>query len=44
VPVVGFFAHVQTELMQRARAAGFDEVLPRSAFVARLPDILRGAD
>ena len=43
VPVLGFFAHVQTELMQRARAAGFDQVLPRSAFSARLTEILQGA-
>jgi CheY-like chemotaxis protein len=42
VPIVGFFSHVQAELMQRARAAGFDRVLARSAFVARLPEILQG--
>ena len=42
VPLVGFFSHVQTELQQRARLAGFDQVLPRSAFVQRLPAILRG--
>lgn len=42
VPVLGFFSHVQTELQQRAQQAGFDRVLPRSAFSARLPEILEG--
>jgi CheY-like chemotaxis protein len=42
VPVVGFFSHVQTELLERARAAGFDQVLPRSAFTKHLPEILQG--
>ena len=42
VPLVGFFSHVQTELQQRALAAGFDQVFPRSAFVQRLAAILRG--
>lgn len=42
VPVVGFFSHVETELKRRAEAAGFDHVLPRSAFSQRLPDILLG--
>jgi hypothetical protein len=42
VPLVGFFSHVQTELRERALAAGFDRVLPRSAFVQQLPQILQG--
>jgi PleD family two-component response regulator len=42
VPLVGFFSHVETELKRRAEAAGFDHVLPRSAFSQRLPDILLG--
>jgi CheY-like chemotaxis protein len=42
VPVIGFFAHVQTELQQRARQAGFDRVLPRSLFVKDLPVLLQG--
>ena len=42
VLLVGFFSHVQTELKERALRAGFDSVLPRSAFVNQLPDILRG--
>jgi CheY-like chemotaxis protein len=41
VPLVGFFSHVQTELKERALRAGFDRVLPRSAFVQQLPQILR---
>ncbi len=43
VPLVGFFSHVQTELQRRALAAGFDRVLPRSAFVQQLPQILQGS-
>ena len=42
VPLVGFFSHVQTELRERALRAGFDRVLPRSAFVQQLPQILQG--
>jgi CheY-like chemotaxis protein len=41
-PLVGFFSHVQVELQRRAVDAGFDRVLPRSAFTKRLPEILRG--
>ncbi|HEX8424143.1 MAG TPA: hypothetical protein VF634_12055 [Pyrinomonadaceae bacterium] len=41
-PLVGFFSHVQVELQRRAKAAGFDHVLPRSAFTKRLPEILQG--
>ncbi len=42
--VVAFFSHVQTELMEQARAAGADEVWPRSAFVQRLPELLASPD
>ena len=38
--VIAFFSHVQTELAQRARAAGCDEVLPRSSFTQNLAAIL----
>ena len=41
-PLVGFFSHVQVELQERATEAGFDRVLPRSAFSKRLPEILQG--
>ena len=40
IPTVGFVSHVQTELIEAARSAGVGEVLARSAFAARLPDIL----
>jgi PleD family two-component response regulator len=40
VRVVGFVSHVQTDRIAAARAAGIDEVMARSAFVARLPDLL----
>lgn len=40
-PVLGFVSHVQDALKTAAADAGCDEVLPRSAFSARLPDILR---
>lgn len=42
VRLLGFYSHVQTELERRARDAGFDEVMPRSAFSKRLPEILQG--
>ena len=40
VPVIGFLSHVQTELAERARAAGCKQVLPRSSFTANLSEIL----
>jgi PleD family two-component response regulator len=40
IPLVGFFSHVQTELKRRAESAGFDRVLPRSAFSSQLVNIL----
>ena len=42
IPLLGFFSHVQTELQQAALAAGFDRVVPRSAFTRNLRDILEG--
>jgi PleD family two-component response regulator len=41
VPTVGFVSHVHTDLIEAARQAGIN-VMPRSAFTARLGDILRG--
>ncbi len=41
-PIIGFFSHVQTELAERARAAGCSQVLPRSQFSAKLAEILSG--
>jgi CheY-like chemotaxis protein len=40
--LLGFFSHVQVELGQQAEQAGFDRVLPRSAFTRNLPEILSG--
>jgi len=34
--VVGFAPHVATDLLEAARAAGIDEVLPRSVFFHRV--------
>jgi CheY-like chemotaxis protein len=42
VPIVGFYPHVDGALRARALAAGLDQVLPRSAFTARLAAILEG--
>ena len=41
-PLLGFFSHVQTELQQAAIAAGYDRVMPRSAFTKNLAEILSG--
>lgn len=38
--VLGYYSHVEVELAGRAEEAGFDEVMPRSAFVARMPALL----
>jgi CheY-like chemotaxis protein len=42
VPMVAFFSHVQVELRLEAERAGCERVLPRSAFVQNLVDILAG--
>ncbi len=42
--VVAYCSHVQTDLMEQAKAAGADEVWPRSVFVQRLPELLAGND
>jgi len=42
IPLLGFFSHVQTELQREAEHAGFDRVLPRSAFTKHLSEILTG--
>jgi CheY-like chemotaxis protein len=42
VPVVCFVAHVNSEAIEAARAAGADRVLARSAFVRELPLLLAG--
>jgi DNA-binding NarL/FixJ family response regulator len=42
VRVVAFGSHVQVSMLQAAREAGCDEVLSRSEFTARLPELLGG--
>ena len=42
IPLIGFFSHVHTELKQRAERAGFDRIMPRSAFSKNLLEILEG--
>ena len=42
LPLLGFFSHIQTELQQAAIAAGYDRVMPRSAFTKNLAQILTG--
>ncbi|MDT8069706.1 MAG: hypothetical protein ROO76_16210 [Terriglobia bacterium] len=39
--IIGFVSHVQGDLKMKAQDAGCDMVLPRSAFSANLPQILR---
>lgn len=41
VPTVGFASHVQADVINAARAAGVTEVMARSAFAQRLPEILQ---
>ena len=41
IPLIGFFSHVHTELMKKAIEAGYDEVMPRSAFTKKLHLILQ---
>jgi len=43
IRVIGFLSHVQTELAAQARAAGCNDVLPRSSFTQNLPVILAAA-
>ncbi|MBI3405890.1 MAG: hypothetical protein HY046_10590 [Acidobacteria bacterium] len=38
--ILGFFSHVQTELAERAKAAGCTQVMPRSKFTKHLAEIL----
>jgi hypothetical protein len=43
IRLVGFFSHMQVELQKAAQAAGFDQVIPRSAFTKNLISILQGS-
>ena len=40
IKLIGFFSHVHVDLQRAAVAAGYDQVLPRSAFVRDLPELL----
>jgi CheY-like chemotaxis protein len=40
IRIVGFVSHVDTAVINAARAAGADDVMARSAFAAQLGDIL----
>ena len=40
---LGFVSHVHTDLIEQARRAGLDDVMARSAFAARLAEILLAA-
>lgn len=40
---LGFASHVHTDLIDAAREAGADQVLPRSAFAGNLAEILTSA-
>ena len=44
VSLLGFYSHVLTELQEQAREAGYDQILPRSAFANKLPQILAGTE
>jgi PleD family two-component response regulator len=41
IPTVGYASHVQTDVIDAARAAGVQEVLARSAFTQHLASILQ---
>jgi len=43
VRAIGFASHVHVELINAAREAGADQVLPRSAFAGNLAEILASA-
>ena len=40
IPTVGFASHVQTDVIDAARRAGVGDVMARSAFTQKLPEIL----
>ena len=41
IPTLGYASHVQTDVIEAARAAGVQEVLARSAFTQQLAAILQ---
>ncbi len=42
IRTVAFISHVQTDLRRLTEEAGCDAVVARSAFVSKLPELLRG--
>ena len=44
LPLIGFYAHVRTDLHERAKQVGIDQILPRSAFNQRLLELLGGVE
>ncbi|MBS1839353.1 MAG: response regulator [Acidobacteria bacterium] len=42
--IIGFLSHLQTDLAAKAKAAGFQQVMPRSQFTSKLPQILAMAN
>ncbi len=42
IMLLGFFSHVQTDLIHEATKAGYDRVMPRSAFSKDLATVLAG--
>jgi PleD family two-component response regulator len=40
IAAVGYVSHVDTATIEAARRAGLGEVMPRSAFATKLPDIV----
>ena len=42
IRTLGYVAHVDSETIERARAAGIDQVMARSAFSEKMGDILTG--
>jgi PleD family two-component response regulator len=40
IPTVGFVSHVDTDVIAAARDAGVGDVMARSAFTMRLPELL----
>jgi len=43
IRAIGFASHVHVDLIEAARKAGADQVLPRSAFAGNLAEILASA-
>jgi CheY-like chemotaxis protein len=40
IPLLGFYSHVETALRDQAEAAGYDRIMPRSAFSTNLAQVL----